>query len=81
MNRTRWVAPALALGSFVLAGIAHAQGAVGGGVTTESDWMTSGLAPLVLLLGLGILVALVAAAIAAVTITTSRRHFGGPREA
>jgi hypothetical protein len=70
MNRTRWVAPALALGSFVLAGIAHAQGAVGGGATTESDWMTNGLAPLVLLLGLGILVALVAAAIAAVTITT-----------
>lgn len=47
----------------------------------EGDWMTSGLAPLVLLLGLGILVALAAAGIAAALMRTPRRRFGGPRAA
>ncbi|MDQ3031395.1 MAG: hypothetical protein M3Y87_03190 [Myxococcota bacterium] len=80
MNTTRWTAFAAALATSVLAAGAQAQG-MGGEELAGNDWMTSGLAPLVLLLGLGILVALVAAAIAAVTLGTSRRRFRGPREA
>ena len=80
MNTMRWTAFAAALASSVLGGVAHAQG-FGGEEIANNDWMTSGLAPLVLLLGLGILVALIAAAVAAVTLGTSRRRFRGPHEA
>jgi len=44
---------------------------------TEGDWMTSGLAPLVLLVGLGIVVAAVAALIVVmVQRLPDRRHRG-----
>ncbi|UJR85267.1 hypothetical protein [Sandaracinus amylolyticus] len=73
-----WISAAAFL---VLASSAEAQQVYVGDDLPEGDWMTSGLAPLVLLLGLGIVVALVAAGVAAVLLRSPRRRFGGPREA
>lgn len=73
-----WLTAATA---WALAHTAQAQEVFVGDDLPEGDWMTSGLAPLVLLLGLGILVALVAAGVAAALMRTPRRRFGGPREA
>lgn len=81
-SKSQWVATAAAMATWVVAAIAHAQGAVGGGIggdeIAERDWMASGLAPLVLLLGLGIAIALFAAAIATISIRSSKRRFGDP---
>lgn len=49
--------------AFALGASAQGYGVESPMPRTEGDWMTSGLAPLVLLIGLGILVAAVAAAI------------------
>lgn len=66
---------------WMLAHTAEAQEVFASDDLPEGDWMTSGLAPLVLLLGLGIIVALVAAGVAAALMRTPRKRFGGPREA
>ncbi len=66
----------------LLASTAAAQSEIGVDLWSEDrDWMASGLGPLVLLLGIGLVIALLAAAIAAIAIGVSRRRFGGPREA
>lgn len=83
MNATRGsVALATAIGAWAFALAARAQDVFAGDdARVPGDWMASGLAPLVLLLALGILVALVAAGVAAMMIGVSRRRFGGPRAA
>ena len=73
-----WISAAAFL---VLASSAEAQQVFVGDDLQEGEWMTSGLAPLVLLLGLGIVVALIAAGVAAVLLRSPRGRFGGPREA
>lgn len=81
MGWTRAAAAWISAAAFlVLASSAEAQQVFVDG-TNEGEWMTSGLAPLVLLLGLGIVVALIAAGVAALLLRSPRRRFGGPREA
>jgi hypothetical protein len=77
-DRAGWVTAAVIS---LLASTVAAQNEIGAEQFAEDrDWMTAGLGPLILLLGIGLAIALLAAAIAAVAIGFSRR-FGGPREA
>lgn len=66
----------------LLASSAAAQDMIGAEkIAEDRDWMTAGLGPLIMLLGIGLVIAILAAGIAAIAISFSRRRFGGPREA